>query len=40
VALFCLFYFLGNLVIPGSILTGLKGLREGFSPAVASAASH
>jgi succinate dehydrogenase / fumarate reductase cytochrome b subunit len=40
VALFCLLYFLGNLVIPGSVLTGLKGLREGFQPAVASTVSH
>jgi succinate dehydrogenase / fumarate reductase cytochrome b subunit len=30
VALFCLLYFLGNLIIPGSILIGAKGLREGF----------
>jgi succinate dehydrogenase / fumarate reductase cytochrome b subunit len=30
VALFCLVYFLGNLVIPGSILVGMKGLRDGF----------
>jgi succinate dehydrogenase / fumarate reductase cytochrome b subunit len=27
---FCLAYFLGNLAIPGSVLTGMKGLREGF----------
>jgi succinate dehydrogenase / fumarate reductase cytochrome b subunit len=40
VALFCLFYFLGNLVIPGSVLTGLKGLREGFRPAEARVATH
>jgi succinate dehydrogenase / fumarate reductase cytochrome b subunit len=39
VALFCLLYFLGNLIIPGSILIGAKGLREGFSPAVAPAVS-
>jgi succinate dehydrogenase / fumarate reductase cytochrome b subunit len=40
VALFCLLYFLGNLIIPGSVLTGLKGLREGFHPAEAPAATH
>jgi hypothetical protein len=39
VALFCLLYFLGNLIIPGSILIGAKGLREGFSPAIAPAGS-
>jgi succinate dehydrogenase / fumarate reductase cytochrome b subunit len=40
VAVLCLLYFLGNLVIPGSVLIGAKGLRAGFQPAVASAASH
>ena len=30
-AVFCLLYFLGNLVIPGAVLTGAKGLREGAS---------
>jgi succinate dehydrogenase / fumarate reductase, cytochrome b subunit len=35
VTVFCLLYFLGNLIIPGSILIGAKGLREGFQPAVA-----
>jgi succinate dehydrogenase / fumarate reductase cytochrome b subunit len=39
VALFCLLYFLGNLIIPGSVLTGMKGLREGFQSAAAPAAS-
>ena len=32
VSWFCLLYFLGNLIIPGSILIGAKGLREGFRP--------
>jgi succinate dehydrogenase / fumarate reductase cytochrome b subunit len=40
VALFCLLYFLGNLIIPASILTGMKGLRGGFQPAVARVGSH
>jgi succinate dehydrogenase / fumarate reductase cytochrome b subunit len=26
----CLAYFLGNLIIPGSVLLGVKGLRDGF----------
>lgn len=38
VAVFCLLYFLGNLIIPGSVLIGAKKLREGFQPAVAQAA--
>lgn len=38
VAAFCLLYFLGNLIIPGSVLIGAKGLRAGFQPAVARAA--
>ena len=28
--IFCLLYFLGNLVIPGAVLLGAKGLREGY----------
>lgn len=27
---FAVLYFLGNLIIPGAVLTGMKGLREGF----------
>ncbi|HSY52911.1 MAG TPA: succinate dehydrogenase cytochrome b subunit [Opitutaceae bacterium] len=40
VTVLCLLYFLGNLIIPGSVLIGAKGLREGFQPAVARAGSH
>jgi succinate dehydrogenase / fumarate reductase cytochrome b subunit len=28
---FCVIYFVGNLLIPGAVLTGAKGLRPGFS---------
>ncbi|MSU70084.1 MAG: succinate dehydrogenase cytochrome b subunit [Opitutaceae bacterium] len=37
---FCLAYFLGNLLIPGSVLIGAKGLREGYQAPVASASAH
>lgn len=40
VALFCLLYFLGNLMIPGSVLIGAKGLREGFRQTEARVAPH
>ena len=38
VLVFCLAYFLGNLIIPGSVLLGAKGLREGFKAPAAPAA--
>ena len=28
---FCVLYFAGNLLIPGAVLTGAKGLRPGFA---------
>lgn len=28
---FCVLYFAGNVLIPGAVLTGAKGLRPGFS---------
>ena len=31
---FCAAYFLGNLIIPGSVLIGAKGLREGYKAPV------
>jgi succinate dehydrogenase / fumarate reductase cytochrome b subunit len=38
VLVFSVAYFLGNLIIPGSVLIGAKGLREGFkAPAVTTA---
>jgi len=39
VAAFCLLYFLGNLLIPGSVLIGAKGLRVGFQASAAPAGS-
>lgn len=36
---FCLLYFIGNLAIPGSVLIGAKGLREGYKAPVAHTAS-
>lgn len=38
VAVICIVYFLGNLVIPGSIMIGAKGLREGYTGPGASSA--
>ena len=38
VAAFCLLYFLGNLIIPGSVLIGAKKLRDGVRPIAARAA--
>jgi succinate dehydrogenase / fumarate reductase cytochrome b subunit len=29
--LFCVLYFVGNLIIPGAVLIGAKGLREGYA---------
>jgi succinate dehydrogenase / fumarate reductase cytochrome b subunit len=37
---FCLAYFLGNLVIPGSVLLGMKGLRDGFKAPAAQMAAR
>jgi len=37
VTAFCLLYFLGNLIIPGSVLIGAKKLRDGVQPVVAQA---
>jgi len=37
VTAFCLLYFLGNLIIPGSVLIGAKKLRDGVQPIVAQA---
>jgi succinate dehydrogenase / fumarate reductase cytochrome b subunit len=39
VGAFCLLYFLGNLLIPGSVLIGAKGLRDGFQASAAPAGS-
>jgi succinate dehydrogenase / fumarate reductase cytochrome b subunit len=33
---FCVLYFAGNLLIPGAVLTGAKGLRPGFKREVSS----
>jgi len=38
--LFCLAYFLGNLLIPGAVLIGTKGLREGYNGPVATVATR
>jgi succinate dehydrogenase / fumarate reductase cytochrome b subunit len=36
---FCVLYFVGNLLIPGAVLTGAKGLRPGFTREAARPAS-
>ena len=36
-AIFCVVYFVGNLLIPGAVLVGAKGLREGARSPVAQA---
>ncbi len=37
VLVFCLAYFVGNLLIPGAVLVGAKGLREGYAGPAAAA---
>ncbi|QYM79292.1 succinate dehydrogenase cytochrome b subunit [Horticoccus luteus] len=37
---FAILYFIGNLIIPGAVLTGMKGLRPGYHPPLTQTALH
>jgi len=40
VLVFSILYFIGNLIIPGAVLIGAKGLREGYRGPTATMAAH
>lgn len=37
---FAILYFIGNLIIPGAVLTGMQGLRPGYHAPAAQIATH